>query len=125
MDRPEHLVDNGLRLSFLLGRLAPAPFASLFNPNLNETRFEQLAEGGAPQATAIALFGDDVSFELARDPFQATVCARVWVRGISGEALRKDGSQSAIALNQAWIDFLIRWVCRGSDQPGNDNQSPA
>ena len=25
MDRPEHLVDNGLRLSFLLGRLAPAP----------------------------------------------------------------------------------------------------
>lgn len=124
MDRPEHGVENGLRLSFLLGRLAPKPFAALFDSNLSEAHFEQLLESGAAELAAIALLGDTVSFEIARDRAKETVSARVWIDDVRSE-VQKAGNRSAAAINQAWINFVIHLVCRDCDQSGGDSHSPA
>ena len=124
MDRPEHCVENALRLSFLLSRLAPEPFSTLFNANLTETHFEQLVGSDMPEAAAIALLGDGISFELVRDHSGTTVCARIWIDDVHHE-VHKGGAHSAAALNQAWIDFLILWICRDCNQSGIDNHRPA
>lgn len=124
MARSDYPVDNGLRLAFFLGRLAPKPYAALFRADLSEARFERLAESGVAEATAIALLGDGVSFELERNPSKATVCARIWIDDVCGEA-RMDEGHSAAALNQAWLDFLICRVGRDCDQSGSDSHSPA
>ena len=122
MERSDYPVENGLRLAFLLSRLAPHPYAALFRADLSEARFEQLAESGVPEATAIALLGDGVSFELERNPSEATVCARIWIDDVCGEARKP---HSAAALSQAWLDFLICRVGRDCDQSGSDSHSPA
>lgn len=106
--RREGRIENRLRQSYFLARLAPPPFSALAKCELDEAAFEALLETAAFESAAISLVGPILSFEIARTWPGQGVFARVWIEDIRGEA-QIASDCVAFALIQAWIELLLQF----------------
>ncbi len=98
-------LENQLRFSYYLAKLAPPSAATVVHCTMTEKCFEALLEEGHLDLASRALLGA-LSFEVVRRSDSQEMAARVWLEGSSGQG-DAAGEDVASAIFAAWLAFLV------------------